>query len=96
VAGKILVYGSYGYTGDLIARFAKEDGVDVVLCGRNAERLREQAERYGFDSVTADVSDPESIREALRDADVVVHCAGAAPFVVMENWCMSLRLGRRG
>jgi short subunit dehydrogenase-like uncharacterized protein len=121
MAGKILVYGSYGYTGDLIARFAKEDGVDVVLCGRNAERLREQAERYGFGSVTADVSNPESIRDALRDADVVVHCAGpfahtyeamaracldtgthytditgAAPFVVMENWCMSLRLGRRG
>ena len=49
--GKILVYGSYGYTGNLIARFAKEDGIDVVLSGRNSERLREQAERHGFDSV---------------------------------------------
>lgn len=39
MAGKILVYGSYGYTGDLIARFAKEDGVDVVLSGRNPQRL---------------------------------------------------------
>jgi short subunit dehydrogenase-like uncharacterized protein len=36
---KILVYGSYGYTGDLIVRFAKEDDVDVVLSGRNSERL---------------------------------------------------------
>jgi short subunit dehydrogenase-like uncharacterized protein len=88
--GKILVYGSYGYTGDLIARFAKEDGVDVVLCGRNAERLREQAERYGFDSVTADVSDRESIRDALRDADVVVHCAGpfAHTYEAMARACL--------
>jgi short subunit dehydrogenase-like uncharacterized protein len=76
MSGKILVYGSYGYTGNLIARFAQEDGVEVVLSGRNSERLREQAERYGFDFVPADLSDPESIRNALRDMDVVVHCAG--------------------
>ena len=76
MTGKILIYGSYGYTGNLIARFAKEDGVDVVLSGRNAERLRGQAERYGFDSVPADVSDTGSIRSALRDVDVVIHCAG--------------------
>ncbi len=74
--GKILVYGSYGYTGDLIARFAKEEGVDVVLSGRNPDRLREQAERYGLDSVPANLSDPESMRSALRDVDVVIHCAG--------------------
>jgi short subunit dehydrogenase-like uncharacterized protein len=73
---KILVYGSYGYTGDLIARFAKEDGVEVVLSGRNADRLRGQAERYGFDFVPADLSHPEPIRKALRNADVVIHCAG--------------------
>lgn len=51
MAGQILVYGSYGYTGGLIARFAKETGVDVVLSGRNAVRLREQSERYGLEYV---------------------------------------------
>ncbi len=88
--GKILIYGSYGYTGDLIARFAKEDAVDVVLSGRNAERLREQAERYGLEYVTADLSDPESIRAALRDADVVIHCAGpfAHTYEAMARACV--------
>ncbi|MBW2162747.1 MAG: saccharopine dehydrogenase NADP-binding domain-containing protein, partial [Deltaproteobacteria bacterium] len=88
--GKILIYGSYGYTGDLIARFAKEDGVHVVLSGRNAERLSEQAERYGFDSVAADVSDPDSIRSALRDIDVVIHCAGpfAHTYEAMARACL--------
>ena len=88
--GKILVYGSYGYTGDLIARFAKADGVDVVLSGRNSERLREQAERYGLDSVPADVSDPESIRQVLRDKDVVIHCAGpfAHTYEAMARACL--------
>lgn len=90
MAGRIVVYGSYGYTGDLIARFAKEDGVEIVLSGRNEKRLREQAERYGFEHVPADLSDPASIRDALRDADVVVHCAGpfAATYEEMARACL--------
>lgn len=93
MSGKILIYGSYGYTGDLIARFAKEEGVEVVLSGRNASRLREQAHRYGFDFVPADVSDPASIRNALHIADVVIHCAG--PFLhtyeAMARACLDTR-----
>jgi short subunit dehydrogenase-like uncharacterized protein len=88
--GKILVYGSYGYTGNLIARFAKEDGVEVVLSGRNAERLREQAERYGLDFVPVDLSNPESLRNALRDMDVVIHCAGpfSRTYEAMAQACL--------
>ena len=88
--GKILIYGSYGYTGDLIARFAKEDGVEVVLSGRNSERLRKQAERYGFQSQPADLSDPKSIRSALKHADVVIHCAGpfAHTYEAMARACL--------
>ena len=88
--GKILVYGSYGYTGDLIARFAKEGGVDVVLSGRNTQRLQEQAERHGFDYVPADVSHADSIRSALRDVDVVIHCAGpfAHTYEAMARACL--------
>lgn len=89
MTNRILVYGSYGYTGDLIARFAKETGVDVVLSGRNAARLREQAERYELDFVPADLSDPSSIRAALRDAEVVIHCAGpfSATYEAMARAC---------
>jgi short subunit dehydrogenase-like uncharacterized protein len=88
--GKIVVYGSYGYTGDLIARFAREGGVDVVLSGRNAERLQSQAERHGFEHAPADLSDPTSIRKVLRDADVVIHCAGpfSATYEAMARACL--------
>ncbi|KPK55050.1 MAG: hypothetical protein AMJ63_01230 [Myxococcales bacterium SG8_38_1] len=88
--GRIVVYGSYGYTGDLIARFAKEDGVDLVLSGRNAERLGEQADRYGFEIAPADLSDPSSIRTVLRDADVVIHCAGpfSETYEAMARACL--------
>ena len=90
MTSKILVYGSYGYTGDLIARFAKEDGVDVILSGRNPQRLSDQAERYGFAWVPADLSDRQSIRNALRDVDVVIHCAGpfAQTYEAMARACV--------
>ena len=90
MSAKILVYGSYGYTGDLIARFAKEDGIDVILSGRNPHRLREQAEQYGFGTIPADLADPQSIREALRTVDVVIHCAGpfARTYEAMAKACM--------
>ncbi len=90
MSAKILVYGSYGYTGDLIARFAKEDGVDIVLSGRNPHRLREQADTHGFDSIAADLTDPQSIRHALRDVDVVIHCAGpfSRTYEAMAKACM--------
>ncbi|MGB8331490.1 MAG: saccharopine dehydrogenase NADP-binding domain-containing protein [Polyangiales bacterium] len=90
MSAKILVYGSYGYTGDLIARFAKEDGIEVVLCGRDPERLQEQARRHGLDSTVADLSDPRSIHEALRGVDVVIHCAGpfSRTYEAMARACM--------
>ena len=90
MAAKILVYGSYGYTGELIARFAKDDGVDVILSGRNPDRLRKQAEKYGFSSIPADLGEPTSMRNALADVDVVIHCAGpfSRTYEAMANACM--------
>jgi short subunit dehydrogenase-like uncharacterized protein len=90
MSGSIVVYGSYGYTGNLIARFAKENGLDVILSGRNVERLRRQADQYGFAYASADLSDPQSIRDVLRDADVVIHCAGpfSATYETMVRACL--------
>jgi short subunit dehydrogenase-like uncharacterized protein len=61
-----------------------------VLAGRNTERLRQQADRYGFEHATADVSDGPSIRSVLRDADMVIHCAGpfAGTYEAMARACL--------
>ncbi|MGB5809203.1 MAG: saccharopine dehydrogenase NADP-binding domain-containing protein, partial [Polyangiales bacterium] len=90
MTAKILVYGSYGYTGDLIARFAKEGEVEVQLSGRNPHRLREQATKYDLPYIAADLEDPSSIRNALEGADVVIHCAGpfSRTYDAMARACM--------
>lgn len=77
---KWVIYGSYGYTGNLIAEMAaSSDEPDVILSGRNEKKLREQAERLDLEYRAADLGKPEDLDELLHDADVVLHCAG--PFV---------------
>lgn len=74
--GKCVLYGSYGYTGDLIARFARERGMDLVLAGRDEARLKEQAAQRGHAYRVADLSDAARMREILSDATLAIHCAG--------------------
>ena len=68
-----LLYGAYGYTGELTARLAVEQGLKPTLSGRNEQKLREVAERYDLPYVVASLDDVEAV---LRDFPVVMHCAG--------------------
>ena len=74
-----LIYGAYGYTGQLIARAAVERGLRPVLAGRNADRLTELGAALDLPTRTVSLSDPERLRTALDDVSVALHCAG--PFV---------------
>ncbi|NBC27576.1 MAG: hypothetical protein GVY08_11995 [Bacteroidetes bacterium] len=76
---KIVIYGSYGYTGRLIAKQAVGLESNVILSGRNEEKLRKQSEELGLPYEAADLSDPGQMDNLLKDANLVVHCAG--PFI---------------
>lgn len=76
---KLVIYGSYGYTGNLIAELSTDLNVNVILSGRNQEKLEEQSERLSIPYVTADLGNKDQMHALLKDADVVIHCAG--PFV---------------
>ena len=93
-SGRFLLYGSYGYTGRLIARLAVERGFEPVLAGRSEEALGEQAEREGLRHVVADLDDPEALDHALEGLPLVLHCAGpfSRTFQPMVEAC--LRQGR--
>jgi short subunit dehydrogenase-like uncharacterized protein len=74
-----LVYGAYGYTGELIAREAAARGLQPVLAGRDRARLDALATELGLPSRAVALDDPAALREALGGARAVLHCAG--PFV---------------
>lgn len=71
-----LIYGSYGYTGNLIVELCKKRGFRPVLAGRNAEKLEQQSEITGFDYVVIDLADSSQLEEELEKHDVILHCAG--------------------
>jgi short subunit dehydrogenase-like uncharacterized protein len=72
----ILIYGAYGYTGELCARFAAEQGLSVVLAGRDAVRLGEVASRYGQPARVFSLDETRELDEGLEGVGAVVHCAG--------------------
>lgn len=74
-----LIYGANGYTGELTARIAVEQGMKPILAGRNQPAVAAIAARLGLPYRIAALDDPTALDAMLRDVAVVLHCAG--PFV---------------
>ena len=75
---EIIVYGAYGYTGELIVRRCIELGVKPLLSGRNEDKLKPIAEKYGLRYQTASLESAD-LDKLLAGSKVVVHAAG--PFI---------------
>jgi short subunit dehydrogenase-like uncharacterized protein len=74
-----LLYGSYGYTGDLIARAAVEAGLSPTLAGRDREQVEAQAAELGLETSVFGLDSSEIVERKLDDASIVLNCAG--PFI---------------
>jgi short subunit dehydrogenase-like uncharacterized protein len=94
VPSDFLLYGSTGFVGGAIARLAVDRGMRPLLAGRNAVRLKEQADELGLQYRAFELDDAGAIDSALGDVTVLLHCAG--PFMhtfrPMVDGC--LRTGR--
>ncbi|MFC4357380.1 saccharopine dehydrogenase family protein [Halobium salinum] len=71
--GDLLIYGSYGYTGRLVAREAVDRGFEPVLAGRDADAVTAQADDL---DLPARVFDLDEAGNRLADVDAVLNCAG--------------------
>ena len=72
----ILVYGAYGYTGDLVLRRAREVGIAPIAAGRDAAQTEAVAGRYGLTWRSASLDDAAALDRMLDGVRVVLHCAG--------------------
>ncbi|MBC7879546.1 MAG: saccharopine dehydrogenase NADP-binding domain-containing protein [Anaerolineales bacterium] len=75
-----LIYGSYGYTGQLIVEQAVKEGLKPLLAGRDEKQLRAQAEKFNLEYRAFSIKDNAALDAALMEVDAVLHCAG--PFVL--------------
>ena len=76
MANTFLIYGAYGYTGELITRFAAERGLKPILAGRNEAKVKELADKYGFEYRAFALEDKDKLDAALAETALVLHCAG--------------------
>ncbi len=71
-----LIYGPYGYSGQLIAERAVQQGLKPILAGRDETRLRAQAESLNLEYRAFSLDDTPALYAALRNVEGVLHCAG--------------------
>lgn len=89
-----LLYGSYGYTGRLIAGRARELGLTPLLAGRDARELEAQAREIGAPHRVFSVDDAAALEDALRQAPVVLNAAGPFARTARPVVAACLRTGR--
>lgn len=69
-----IIYGSYGYSGNLIAEHACQQGFKPVLAGRDKVKLQEQATRLSLDYFVADANQLD--QSMLEPFIAILNCAG--------------------
>lgn len=89
----IIVYGSTGYTGRLVAEYlhqhykGRDDRPNWAMAGRSQEKLEEVRDLIGAPTdtplVVADASDPESLQAMVKRAKVIITTVG--PYQLYGN-----------
>ncbi len=72
----ILIYGSYGYTGELIVDLAVAAGARPILAGRSADKVETQSALHGGEHRVFGMDDPDLLIRGLEGVGTVLHCAG--------------------
>ncbi len=88
-----ILYGATGYTGRAIAEEAARRGQRPILAGRTAPAVADLARGLGLDSRVFGLDDATALREGIRGARLVLHCAG--PFSTTARPMMEACLAER-
>jgi short subunit dehydrogenase-like uncharacterized protein len=75
-----MIYGAYGYTGQLLVAEAIRLGHQPMLAGRSASKLAPLAERSGLSAVAFRLEDSKQLAQALQGVELVFHAAGPFQF----------------
>ena len=71
-----LLYGANGYTGELIARLAVQQGLRPILAALNSQKVAPLATELGLEYRAFALDNQSATDSALADITVVLHCAG--------------------
>ncbi len=92
-SGRVLLYGATGFSGRLLTPCLLEQGIDVVLAGRNEPRLAAMARRWNLDFRVFSLDDPARIEASLDTIHVVLHAAGPFQRTALPMIAACIRTG---
>ncbi|OKL55960.1 hypothetical protein UA08_08587 [Talaromyces atroroseus] len=75
----LIIYGATGYTGKMASEHAKSLGLDFIIAGRTEQKLKSLASLLDVGYSVFDVDQGGLIDSVLKDASVLLNCAG--PFM---------------
>lgn len=74
-----ILYGANGYTGELIAELAVQQGIKPLLSGRSADKIAPLAQKLGLDYEVVSLDDTAKLHALLAKSGIFLNCAG--PFM---------------
>jgi len=89
----IILYGSYGYTGKLIAKECKAKNLNVILAGRNKDSLETQSKETRYPYEVVDINNSPDLKNLLKKGAVVIHCGGPFQYTAktMADACLETK-----
>lgn len=69
----LMIYGAYGYTGELVVREAIRQGMRPIIAGRDGKKLEPLADAFGLETRAFEVANAQANLEGVA---VVLNCAG--------------------
>lgn len=89
-----IIYGAYGYTGELIVDLAVAKGMKPILSGRSEHKLKSLAEKYSLEYVVADLDNLNKLDEAAVKSALLLNCAGpfSRTFEKVVAYCLQKQL----
>lgn len=72
----LLIYGATGYTGRMIAEQATAAGLDVVIAGRDEQKLLALAQALNVRAAAFTLEDADRVLQNVEGVSVVLNCAG--------------------
>lgn len=85
-----IIYGAYGYTGELIVEHAVAKGLKPILSGRSEAKLKPLADKYSLSYVAADLDNLTKLDEVAADCNLILNCAGpfSRTFEKVVGYCL--------
>lgn len=88
-----LLYGANGYTGRLIAGYARQYKLEPILAGRTRSALEAMSNQFKMPFEVIDLDNHQQLETALKKVSVVLHAAGPFEFTAKQMVEACLKTG---